>query len=156
MYPERRISGLVERALEVGLLVYDLNRRRAHCLNATAAAVWQRCDGHTSVEAITREVAAELGAPVDAELVWQALTRLQQAKLLAGPLPARAAVTRREAARRVAAAGVLSGLLPVVHSILAATGAEAAMCLASRAACATGAQRCSGIFVAGAPNNVCQ
>jgi hypothetical protein len=31
------------------VLIYDLKQHKAHCLNKTAALVWNHCDGETSV-----------------------------------------------------------------------------------------------------------
>jgi hypothetical protein len=43
--PEARKDGLVIQDLPEEILVYDLNTNKAHCLNQTAAYVWQACDG---------------------------------------------------------------------------------------------------------------
>ena len=48
MNPRARRDGLVIRELNGELLVYDLERHRAHCLNPTAALVFKQCDGRTS------------------------------------------------------------------------------------------------------------
>ncbi len=149
MFPERRID-LILQCLDDELLVYDPRDHRVHCLNATARAVWEHCDGRTPVEAIAREVARELGAPADPDLADLALARLAEAGLLAGPLPAgRHRVSRREASRRLLAAGVASALLPVVQSILAPTAAEAGTCSGSGFACVIPAHCCSGVCNAG-------
>ncbi|PYS79821.1 MAG: hypothetical protein DMF70_12375, partial [Acidobacteria bacterium] len=58
--PLARKEGLVIQELPDEVLVYDLDRDRAHCLNETAAFVWQRCDGRTS----TVEIARSLGQKV--------------------------------------------------------------------------------------------
>jgi hypothetical protein len=136
MKPEKRRQGLLITPLEDEVLVYDLERHRAHCLNRAAAFVFERCDGEASV----RELAgafheAGLG-PAEEAVVWLALERLDKAKLLATPLgDARGAsrLSRRELIRRAA---VLTGLLlPAVTSVLAPTPAEAA---------ATCVSNCSG------------
>ena len=47
--PRARKEGLVVQDMPDELLVYDVDRHKAHCLNQTAALVWKRCDGKTSV-----------------------------------------------------------------------------------------------------------
>ena len=48
--PNARKENLVIEELPGEVLVYDLNLHKAHCLNQTAALVWERCDGQTSVK----------------------------------------------------------------------------------------------------------
>jgi hypothetical protein len=50
--PRARTEGLVINELTEEVLVYDLKRDKAHCLNHTAAAVWKLCDGHMSAAQI--------------------------------------------------------------------------------------------------------
>ena len=125
MKPRARTQGLVVTELPDELLVYDLERHRAHCLNPTAALVFKHCDGRRSVAQIARILRRELDvdAPADESLVWLSLDRLERARLLeereAGP----AAPSRRELVRRVA---LVAASLPVVATILAPTPAEAA------------------------------
>ena len=127
MKPEKRRDGLVVTELLDEVLVYDLDRHRAHCLNPAAAAVFRRCDGHTSVREMARGF--HKGGPGSASeaAVWLALQRLDQAHLLETPLrDAKDApgLSRRELIRRAA---VLSGLLlPAITSVVAPTPAEAA------------------------------
>ena len=148
MKPVRRTDGLVLTELEGELLVYDLERHRAHCLNRAAAIVFTHCDGKTSVEDLSRVLEAELGSPADTDCVWLALQRLSRARLLRERVtrPAKAGrLSRRELVRRVGIAAVL----PVITSILAPTPAQAAAtCVANCAGQALGTP-CSST----APNN---
>src|SRR5262249_15389492 len=100
-------------------------------LNATAAFVWRHCDGKTSIPELARLLAAELGAPEDEALALLALKRLATAKLLEdNRMPEGSEkVTRRSVARRLALAGGMTVLLPVILSIVAPTAAEAATCI---------------------------
>jgi len=43
--PQARRSGLMLEQADGEVLIYDLERNKAHCLNNTAARVWQYCDG---------------------------------------------------------------------------------------------------------------
>lgn len=125
MRPRARTEGLVVRALPDEVLVYDLERHQAHCLNATAAVVFKHCDGRRSVGQIARILRRELDldAPADESLVWLSLERLEKARLLEEREPDLAAPSRRELVRRLA---LVTATLPVVATILAPTPAEAA------------------------------
>jgi hypothetical protein len=68
--PQARRDGLLIRSLADELVVYDLKSFRAACLNRSAAAVWQRCDGKHSVEMIAQDVTDQLGEPFGADAVW--------------------------------------------------------------------------------------
>ena len=129
MKPYARKEGLVVKELPDELLVYDLERHRAHCLNPTAALVWKHSDGQTSVEEIATLLHAELEAPADERLVWLALERLDKSHLLRecmSPPPELARCSRRQLVRKLGLVGGLTVLLPLVTSIVAPTPAEAA------------------------------
>jgi hypothetical protein len=143
--PRAREEGLVIQELPDELLVYDLNRHKAHCLNQTAAFIWKRCDGKTTVAEIAARLRKEFNAPGDEEVVWLALDQLNQSHLL------RERVTRRSDAKRVSRRDVLrkAGLaaavgLPLVTSILAPTAQAQVSCLPRGAACTLNSQCCSG------------
>jgi len=129
MVPRAREDRLVVQELPDEVLVYDLNRHKAHCLNRTAALVWGHCDGQTTVAEMATLLRKELKSPVDETLVWLALDRLGRAHLLCervtSPVGAQR-LSRREVMRKFALVGGLSVLLPVVTSIVAPTASEAA------------------------------
>jgi hypothetical protein len=52
LLPKARTADLVINDLTDEVLVYDLKRDKAHCLNPTAAAVWKLCDGKSSAAEI--------------------------------------------------------------------------------------------------------
>jgi hypothetical protein len=123
--PARRTEGLLVTEVMGEVLVYDLDRHRAHCLNPPAAVVFNHCDGTRSVADLARVLRRELGAPADPECVWLALDRLAEAELLQARVsrPARAGrLSRRALIRRIGVAV----LLPAVTSVVAPTPAEAA------------------------------
>jgi hypothetical protein len=126
--PQARRDGLLIRSLADELVVYDLKSFRAACLNRSAAAVWQRCDGKHSVEMIAQDVTDQLGEPFGADAVWCALDGLASRSLLepAPPDTARPTRTRREWLRTLSAAGLSGALLPTIASVLAPSAAEAA------------------------------
>jgi hypothetical protein len=55
--PRARTDGLVVKELTDEVLVYDLKRDKAHCLNLAAAAVWKLCDGRSTAAEIASRVA---------------------------------------------------------------------------------------------------
>jgi hypothetical protein len=141
-----RADGLVVQALPDEVLVYDLERHKAHCLNHTAALVWKHCNGQTSVSEMVRILAGEMQTPVPEDDVWLALQQLGKAHLLAEQIHAPGGdgrMSRREVMRRLGWGAAVA--LPLVTSIVAPTAVEAATCLASGMPCTTGAQCCSGV-----------
>jgi hypothetical protein len=148
MKPLRRRQGLVITAVEGEVLVYDLQRHRAHCLNPPAARVFERCDGKTSIPELARAMPGAPDGSTAESLVWLALARLEKAHLLEAPLvapPAR--LSRRELVRR--AALVSAVLLPAISSVLAPTPAEAAATCVSNCAGRPFGTPCSSL----APSN---
>jgi hypothetical protein len=146
LIPEARRHGLVVQELSGEVLVYDRERDKAHCLNSTAALVWQYCDGKTPVSQIARAIEAEINAPVDEDIIWLGVEQLSKTHLLSerATLPThKTGLSRREVMKRIGLAAAVA--LPVVTSILAPTAAQAANCLPSGGACTTSAQCCSGI-----------
>jgi hypothetical protein len=124
--PLARSEGLVIQDLPDEVLVYDLERDKAHCLNQTAAIVWKHCDGKTSVSALAQILAKESGLPVDDEVVWLALEQLNKARLLPEALPIsgeKRRISRRDVMKKVGLVTVVA--LPLVTSILAPTVAQA-------------------------------
>lgn len=121
MIPRARTKGVTTSELNDETVVYDLDRHRVHRLNRTAALVWKRCDGKSSVADIAADVERELAAPASEELVHQALDQLEQALLLEDA----ARISRREFGQRVRLTGALLVLAPVVTSIVAPTAAQA-------------------------------
>lgn len=123
--PQARDAGLVIEELDDELLVYDLDRHKAHCLNSTAALVWRQCDGKTAAEGIASRLRKESKIPIDDEVVWVALRRLGKANLLRDrvtpPKEFEFASTRRDLLKKLALVGGLS-----VVTIISPTAANAA------------------------------
>ena len=120
-YPRRREDGLLRQPMDGELLLFDSERNRAHSLNATAAAVWEACDGQRSHE----ELAA--GCGIDEPTLELALDRLRGAHLLDEVEVLQTGVSRRLMIRRSLAAGAALGIaVPVIRSITAPTAAMAA------------------------------
>jgi hypothetical protein len=142
--PLARKEGLIVQQMPDEVLVYDLDRHKAHCLNRTAALVWQHCDGASSVSQIADQLEKEFNAPVSDDVVYLALDQLGKDGLLEKHvmLPGEMGqVSRRELMRRVGLATVIA--LPVVASIIAPTAAHAVTCIASGQPCSPTVVCCS-------------
>jgi hypothetical protein len=140
-------DGLVVKELSGEILVYDLERHRAHCLNSAAARVWKLCDGRTDVAEMKTSLTLHEDETVNGELIWLALAQLKKANLLVSdsqPSPTETrSVSRREMVRKLGAGAALA--LPLVTSLLAPTPAQAASCLPSGSPCGSSAECCSGV-----------
>lgn len=127
--PSARTNGIRVEEFQGEVLVYDLDRHTAHCLNGAAVAVWRYADGTRSTEEIAALIAADQQRPVDEGLVWRALEELDQAFLLAAPLAATpSAVSRRQVFNTLgwAAAVPLVLTIAVPTPAFAQTGATGA------------------------------
>ncbi|HEV2273622.1 MAG TPA: PqqD family protein [Acidobacteriaceae bacterium] len=100
------------------LMIYDSARRKAFCLNQTAAFVWRLSDGTRTIAEIAALMGGDLGKPVDEHVVLFTLDALSQDGLLSAstvlpPLPS--GVTRRSLLRRF---GIGAVTVPVVTALL--------------------------------------
>jgi hypothetical protein len=119
--PLARRAGLLTKALGDELLVYDLARRRAHGLNAPAAALWRACDGRRAGPELVAAVRETAGVPVTDASVAYGVAALARAGLLARPARPATRVSRRQVLARLGAAAAL----PAVVSLVAPTAAQA-------------------------------
>ena len=123
--PRARTDGLVVKELAHELLIYDLTRHKAHCLNETSALVWRECDGESSVVELTRKLERNLATPLDDDVVLLALNQLRRFHLLEPErsLPAAMGVSRRDLVRKYLPAALV---LPLILSIPSPASAQAA------------------------------
>ena len=147
--PRARRDSLVIQKLDDETLVYDLERDEAHCLNKTAALVWERCDGKTTDQGMAKLLQKEFHTPVDVDLVWLAVKQLQRFHLIddakISAHPARS-VSRRRLLLKYAPAALA---LPVIISITAPAVQAAASCALNGQSCqvlpcCAGAGTCTG------------
>jgi hypothetical protein len=148
--PKARREGIITKEVDGELLVYDRTRDKAHCLNPSAAAVWNLCDGQTTVA----DIAAKLIVPTPDTrpptpyLVWLALNELRRSHLLE-ELGDKAlwpqtilGMTRREAVRWIG----IGAAVPLVISITAPTAhAAVSNCGLNGAVCTTPPDCCSSV-----------
>ena len=128
--PPARKEGLVVKHLADEVLVYDLERHKAHCLNKSAAFVWNHCDGSMTVSQMSRLLECEqLGNEVGEEVVLLALDQLGKAHLLverANRWAPKARLSRREVMKRIGVAAAVG--LPLVTSLMAPTAQASTSC----------------------------
>jgi hypothetical protein len=124
MNPRARKSHIFTENLPGEVILYDKTNDKVHCLNKTAAAIWESCDGTKSVDDLAHIVEAKFGVSADRKLVPQALEELEEAGLLeAGSVmvPGAGLTSRREAVGKIAMAGTAL----VVTIVAAAPAAHA-------------------------------
>lgn len=146
--PQARSRGIVMEELADEVLVYDLERDRAHCLNRAAANVWKLCDGKSSPAKIASQLDGKLEPAAAEEVVWAAVEQLSRAGLLEEKIKRPSAgLSRRDVVKKIAVAAAIGA--PVVTSIIAPSASHAANCRPSGQSCTASAQCCSGVCNAG-------
>ena len=144
--PRARKDDLVVKEMPDEVLIYDLQTDKAHCLNRTAALVWNYSDGRTSVATMAGRLKRELDMPVDERVVWLALDQLSKKNLLDEkivPPALMAGINRRHMMRAMGVAAVVA--VPTVISIIAPVPAQAQSLGDTGAPCCSGSQCQSGI-----------
>jgi hypothetical protein len=150
--PRKREQQLVIDELPDEVLIYDLDRHKAHCLNQTAALVWQQCDGDSTPSQIARRLTKKLRAPFNEDFVWLALRQLEKLHLLEQSIslpPEFLGMSRRQMIRNLGLAAAVA--VPLVTSIVAPTAAEASTCVSSGQPCSTSIMCCSVLGCNGMP-----
>lgn len=154
--PLSRKTDLVVQSLENDLLVYNNQNNKAFCLNQTSAAVWNACDGFSTIEEITKKVSQQMNSPVTKQLVWLALEQLQKEDLLAKDNDFAidfGGLSRREVIRKVGLTTMVA--LPVISALIAPSAAMAASaCIQAGNPCtpATPDPCCPGLICEGTCN----
>jgi hypothetical protein len=158
--PRARANQLVTRDVGDELLVYDLERHKAYCLNRVAMQVFRHCDGGTTIPDMAVRIGNALGMPVDEQAIRLGLLRLDKAHLLDGPVAQILHTSRREMLRTLGRAAAV--VVPVVTALTVPTSAQAQAtgcinnssescvgrtCCPGRHCCTSGnlAGRCSGV-----------
>lgn len=146
--PRARKERIITQVLDDELLVYDLDRHQAHCLNRAAAHVWNCCNGIRTTSEIAAGLPRGAELPADESIVWLALKQLSTAGLLEERMNRpwlNQLESRREVLKRIKIAAIA---LPLVATILAPTAANAASCAALGQSCTT-LPCCAGLMCAG-------
>ncbi len=137
--PKARREGIITKQVDGELLIYDRERDKAHCLNPTAAFVWENCDGRRSISALADLLGRELNAAIDEAVIHLALKQLNRDHLLGNgqeEIPLLIDLSRRAVVRRL---GIAAVLLPLITSINTPT--------------ALANVSCTGTCTPGGPNN---
>jgi len=125
--PLARRERLLIESLPDEVLVYDLDQKKAHCLNGTAALIWNHCDGKTSVDEMAIILGERSKSPADKDVVWLGLDRLQKARLIEEPVvmpPGKERLSRRELVKKIG----LAVSIPLVISVIAPRASAAISC----------------------------
>jgi hypothetical protein len=114
---------------EVGseTVIYDELANEAHCLDATAAFVWRRCDGKRTVDQIRAELMQSVGCSVSRPEMLELIDLIEAKGLteLRKPSDDMSSMSRRGVLRKA----VLIGTVAVtIQSIVAPTPAHASSC----------------------------
>jgi hypothetical protein len=131
--PPARRDGILFQAIDDEVIVCDTERHKAHCLNRTAALVWEHCDGQTTVADVARRLTRELQTPVEPAVVWLAVEQLGKAHLLAERPWSPRGLSRRELLKRLGVAAALA--VPLVTTIVTPVAAQGASCIPEGAPC---------------------
>ncbi len=149
--PAARRRDLIVKRLDGELLIYDVERHRAHSLGALLATLWQRCDGQTPPAALAEALAEAGHSAVREETVWLGLERLSASHLLREAPPATAAPpTRRQWLRQAAALGL------AVVTVTVPTLAEAASTISNADCRRRSINNCGNTPCTGRPGTVCR
>jgi hypothetical protein len=142
-----RRDDVLSKSVQDELIVYDLSQFQSHCLESSVAAIWEMCDGHTTVA----EMAQRL--QVSEDVVGLGLRRLEKIGLMNSPRVAwTLSLSRRELGVQAAALGglaVLSALLPTPAEAGSKSASCSKPCYTANACKATG-------YCVGGPVCCCQ
>ncbi len=126
IYPKLKDHNLVVQEFAKELLIYDLTKNKAYCLNETSAMIWQECDGATSILEISQKVSRKLKNEVSENIVWIAISQFKVDNLLNNneqfttPFDG---LKRREIIKRIGISSIIA--LPIISSIVVPTAAHA-------------------------------
>lgn len=155
--PRGRKAGLIVKNLNDEVLVYDLERDKAHSLNSSAAFIWKKCNGRRTVAEVAQALSKEFKVPADEQTVWLALDQLSKFHLLEAKVtrPSSMPQISRRQMMRIGAAAAFA--LPVIVSIVAPTAANAQTSISPSVCNARVQPNCGGTPCTGGPGGqTCQ
>ncbi len=142
LLPRSRMDGLVIQRLHDETLVYDTESDQAHCLNQTAALVWEQCDGKTTVSQAAQSLQSKFEVPVGADIVWLAVKQLQRFHLVEvskkSPVISRRALVLKYAPAALALPVIMSITAPTPAATLSGCGTTGAPCGGANPLCCSG------------------
>ena len=99
--PRVRTERLLVQDVLDEVVVYDLDRNKAHSLNSTAASVWTECVRQTPRAEVVELLSEKLGPGKGETALDFALAQLQRARLLQDPIARVEGMSRRAVMRRI-------------------------------------------------------
>ena len=142
--PRVRTEGLLVQDVLDEIVVYDLDRNKAHSLNPTAAAVWTECVRQTPRAEAVKLLSEKLGPGKGETALDFTLAQLQRARLLQDPIARVDGMSRRAVMRRLGLAAAAASV-PISTSLVAPPAAHAQSCKSGGQPCVADAECCSGI-----------
>jgi hypothetical protein len=148
--PKSRKENLVVQELEGEVLIYDLEKNKAFCLNETSALVWQSCDGSRTISGISDFVGKQLNSQVNEDMIWLAIDQLSKENLIENKDEIKSkfeGLSRREVVRKVGLASLVA--LPMIASLTAPVAAQTGTCVPLTTGCTPNGMQCTS------PNGCC-
>src|SRR5258708_28348876 len=118
--PTARKNDLVIQQADNEVLVYDLNKNKAACLNETAAFVWQNCNGSNGIADIAQALGRKTNSEVNDDVVWLAIDELSKNRLLEEKVAAEYSFTgtsRRDVIKKIGLGTMVA--LPLIATLVA-------------------------------------
>jgi hypothetical protein len=128
--PKSRQENLVVQELEGEVLIYDLEKNKAFCLNETSALVWQSCDGSRTIAEISDVVGKQLKSQVNEDIVWLAIDQLSKESLVEKQPESGSkfsGLSRREVIKKVGLGTMVA--LPMIAAMTAPVAAQTGTCV---------------------------
>ena len=141
--PRARHEDLLVEEVANETLIYDLQRHRAHCLNASAELIWKHCDGKTTVGEMKSILEKRYHSEMDDDLIKYTIDKLAKANLLdekASAMNLSAGLSRRDLVKRIGLSAAI--LIPAVTSLVAPEAAQAKSCASAGQPCPNGKSDC--------------
>ena len=139
--PNVRTERLLVQDVLDEIVVFDLDRNKAHSLNPTAAVVWTQCARQRPRAEAVELLSRKLGSGNGETALDFALAQLQRARLLEDPIARAEGMSRRAVIRRIGLAAVAASV-PIVTSLVAPPAAHAQSCLGPGSPCTANAECC--------------
>jgi len=146
-FPKARNRDLLIEDVGDELLIFDIGSNRAHCLNGSAAAIWQHCDGTRSIATLAEHLFPGLEPTDGQRLIGVGVARLRRRRLVENSTTdASVDLSKRHMVKKMAILAAAAGFAaPIVSSVLAPTPAHAFTCLGRGMPCMANGQCCSGL-----------
>jgi hypothetical protein len=123
-FPLSKKQSMVVEPMADEVLIYDTAKNKLHVLSPVAAAVWQHCDGQTTIPAMAAKLTVSTDSQNKENIVWLALEELEKSGLLQTRLSLPSdQLSRRAMLRKAAVATALA--LPFISTLTAPSPAHA-------------------------------